>query len=108
MGRFYFHIHGGETVIPDRAGVALCDLASAHRYAVKIIRDSMFYISNEPIWHGWNVKITDESGRCLLTVLYPGYQWIDRPQIWSVPRIEASDRNARRPLNSGAVLAGGA
>lgn len=77
MAKFYFHIWTGDTVIPDWTGCDLADLRVAHGHALKLIRDSMFYVSSEPIWHGWMVKIADENGAQMLTVLYPNLLWID-------------------------------
>jgi hypothetical protein len=78
MSKFYFHIRAEETFIPDWEGTELPDLAAAHSHALKIIHDSMFYVSSEPIWHEWMVKVADEHRQNLLTVLFPNRMWTNR------------------------------
>jgi hypothetical protein len=75
MAKYFFPIIAKDTVIPDWEGTELPDLAATHLHALKIIHESMFYVSSEPIWQGWMVKIIDERGANLLTVLYPNRLW---------------------------------
>jgi hypothetical protein len=77
MSKFYFHIRAENTAILDWVGSDLPSLAEAHGRALKIIHDSMFFVSREPIWRGWMVRVADEQGAEVLTVLYPNLLWID-------------------------------
>jgi hypothetical protein len=80
MAKFYFHISSNEVYMPDQVGVEMSDLNAAYRHALKIIHNSMLYITDELIWQGWLVKIADEDGQSLLNVLYP-QSYIDQPSV---------------------------
>ena len=99
MPRFYFHICAKDVFIRDPAGAEMLDLKTAHWHALKIIYDSMFYVSEEPIWKGWMVKIADEREQSLLTVLYHNRLWTDRKAAWKMLRAQ-NDNNqaANRPF----------
>jgi|SRR6266540_4218222 len=93
-----FHICAKEVFIADSSGTEVDDLAAAHEYALKIIHDSMFFVSREPIWRGWMVKIAEEGGHTVLTVLYPNRLWTDRhsSEIASEKRFDRRDHIVRQ------------
>jgi hypothetical protein len=71
MRKYYFHIASECTVYADDRGVILSDLATAHRRAVSLIWKCMSLDKEEKDWRSWHVRITDDTGRSLVTVLFP-------------------------------------
>jgi hypothetical protein len=69
--KYYFHIASECRVYADDRGVMLSDLAAAHRRAVSLIWKCMRLDKEEQDWRGWHVKITDDTGRSLVIVLFP-------------------------------------
>jgi hypothetical protein len=74
LRKYYFHIASEVTVHTDNSGVALNDLAAAHRYSVSAIWNYMRCDTEEQDWRGWHVKIADDTGRALVIVLFSAVQ----------------------------------
>jgi hypothetical protein len=71
MRKYYLNIASKSTVYADDRGIMLSDLAAAHRYAVSVIWKCMRCDTEEEDWRGWHVKITDDTGRTSVIVLFP-------------------------------------
>jgi hypothetical protein len=71
MPRYYFHISSKDEAIPDHHGVELDGLRDAHRLAMKIIKETMKVVADEPEWGEWLIEVVDARDEALLTVLYP-------------------------------------
>lgn len=56
-------------MISDTNGREFGDLAAAHRHAIMLIHKMV--LLDDLDWKGWAIKITDTSGRSLLSVLFP-------------------------------------
>ena len=69
--KYYFHIASDSSLYADDRGVMLSDLATAHRRAVSLIWKCMSLDKEEKDWRRWHVKITDDTGRSLVIVLFP-------------------------------------
>ena len=67
--RCYFHLVNCHDAILDDAGVEVDDLESAEAEARKAIQE-LRQEDEEPddLWAGWQINITDASGRVLLSI----------------------------------------
>ena len=74
LRKYYLDIASEFTVHTDDRGVMLSDLAAAHRCAVSVISNCMRGVTEKQDWSGWHVKITDDTGRTLVIVLFPTAQ----------------------------------
>lgn len=68
MPRFFFHIHDG-TIIPDHTGTELPSLDAAYAQAIttagRVLQDiGKDLLAGTP----WQMEVTDEQGRLLLTL----------------------------------------
>ena len=71
MTRYYFHFWCRGQAVPDHDGAELDDLASAHRHALRLIRQTIPLFSGEDEARGWYIEIANEEKRAVLTVLFP-------------------------------------
>ena len=70
MPRFYFHFVSDARVVRDDAGTELRSLAGAHLHALQLILRTLRLMDGS-IRERWTVQIADETGKHLLTVLFP-------------------------------------
>jgi hypothetical protein len=68
--RFYFHFSASGFSADDRTGTELASLAAAHRHAVCVVDQATRYLEETHDWSRWTVRICDETGGLLLTVLF--------------------------------------
>jgi Domain of unknown function (DUF6894) len=76
MPRFYFHLSAHDQNYQDKIGSDLSDLAAAHSRAVHLAnRVIMFSALADcaPDFRRWTVKITDERGQPVITVIFPSH-----------------------------------
>lgn len=71
MPRFSFRFAAKDHVVLDEIGKYMADLYEAHAYALSMIRGIQSISPAEDDWRGWTVKIIDESGHGVLTVMFP-------------------------------------
>ena len=71
MPQFSFHFASKDHFLLDEIGKELESLHNAHAHALKMIRNIQSTLPSEENWLGWSVKITDEFGQEVLTVLFP-------------------------------------
>ena len=69
MSRFFFHLRSKDNTICDEKGLDFNDLAAAHHHARMMIY-KMASIDDID-WRGWSIKVTDDSHRSVLSVLFP-------------------------------------
>ncbi len=72
MPRFYFHLSNSEECLRDDIGRDLTDLAAAHTRAQWLARRVMKLpglASSEPDWGRLSVRVTDDCGGPILTVM---------------------------------------
>lgn len=64
----YFHlVHTHERIL-DETGIEVSDLEAAHYYALKAIQELRQEGDEETDWNGWQLQVTDASGRILLEI----------------------------------------
>jgi hypothetical protein len=67
--RCYFHLVNCHDAILDDAGVEVDDLISAEAEARKAIQElRQEDEESDDLWAGWQLNITDASGRVLLSI----------------------------------------
>jgi len=71
MQRYYFEIKIDDALIADDRGRDCLDLAGAHAHAGKIVDDCLRFCPPEPSGSRGRINVIDETGRRLLTVLFP-------------------------------------
>ena len=74
MPRFYFHLSAPGQVFQDSIGSDASDLAAAHSKAVLLADRVMmypFFADCAPDFERWTVKVTDESQRPVINVIFP-------------------------------------
>ena len=69
--RFYFDFlsHENDEIL-DCEGVELANWLAAHRYAIRIVKQTVPFIPDGPDWRGWRIQVTDESRGHVLSVLF--------------------------------------
>ncbi len=68
--RCYFHLVNCHDVIRDDTGIEVADLASAEAQACKAIQElRQENDQSDGMWEGWQLNVTDASGRMLLSIL---------------------------------------
>ena len=76
MPRFYFHVCAFGQNFRDDVGSEVGDLAAAHSRAM-VLADRIMafpcFADVPPDFRRWTVKVTDESRRCVITVIFPTY-----------------------------------
>jgi hypothetical protein len=76
MPRFYFHLSAPDQDFPDNIGSDLSDLTAAHSIAVRLMKRVMMissFADCAPDLRRWIVKVADERGRPVFTVMFPRY-----------------------------------
>jgi len=64
----FFHlVHTHERIL-DETGIEVSDLEAAHYYALKAIQELRQEGDDETDWGGWQLQVTDASGRILLEI----------------------------------------
>jgi hypothetical protein len=74
MPRFYFHLSVPDQDFQDKVGSEMADLSAAHSRAVLLADRVMMYPFSAdcaPDFRRWTVKVTDESQRPVMTVIFP-------------------------------------
>lgn len=71
MQRYYFEIKIDDILIADDQGRDCRDLADAHAHAAKIVADCVRFCPPEPMGSRGRIAVADDTGRRLLTVLFP-------------------------------------
>jgi hypothetical protein len=74
MPRFRFHLSAPDECFRDSIGTDVADLAAAHARAVQLARRVMTFgglAGSEPDLHRWTVRVVDDCGRPVLTVIFP-------------------------------------
>jgi hypothetical protein len=67
--RLYFHLTDSHDTIRDVDGVEVSDLEEARTEAKRAIAEMRLEDPSAPQdWSGWTLRVTDESGRVLLTL----------------------------------------
>jgi hypothetical protein len=63
MTRFFFHVHGGISVLDD-VGLELPDIDAAQTAAIKLSRKILKEEPEGPMWQDneWRVQVTDSPG----------------------------------------------
>ncbi|MET0531972.1 MAG: hypothetical protein ABW003_27185 [Microvirga sp.] len=86
MQRYFFHfLCKEEEFVSDTKGHELEDLAAAHRHAMQLIHKMIAH--DDLDWKGWSIKITDASGRSVLSVLCPQFSYPLGGQRWWADRL---------------------
>lgn len=74
--RFYFHVCAFGQNFRDAVGSEVGDLAAAHSRAM-VLADRIMafpcFADVPPDFRRWTVKVTDESRRSVITVIFPAY-----------------------------------
>jgi hypothetical protein len=76
MPRFYFHLSAPDQDFPDNIGSDVSDLTAAHSIAVRLMKRVMMissFADCAPDLRRWTVKVADERGRPVFTVMFPTY-----------------------------------
>ena len=69
MAQFFFHLWRGGQLTPDEVGVALPSLKAAKRRAERLAVSLLDPREGAPMDpSGWDIEITDASGRAVLIV----------------------------------------
>ncbi len=74
MPRFYFHVSAGGQDFQDDVGSEAADVAAAHSRALVLADRVMMYsifADRAPDFRRWIVKVTDETRRPVINVLFP-------------------------------------
>jgi hypothetical protein len=61
MAQVYFHCSNTREVLIDRRGTAVCDMAEARDYAIRVVR-SLVMAPNSKDWRGWVLGASDDLG----------------------------------------------
>lgn len=68
--RCYFHLVNCHDVILDDTGIEVADVASAEAQAHKAIQELRREDDrSDGMWEGWQLNVSDASGRVLLSIL---------------------------------------
>jgi hypothetical protein len=76
MPRFYFHLSAPAQDFQDIVGSDMADLSAVHSRAVLLADRVMLYpfiADCAPDFWRWTVKVTDESQRPVMTVIFPAH-----------------------------------
>jgi hypothetical protein len=76
MPRFYFHLSAPDQDFKDKIGSDVADLSAVHSRAVRLADRIMMYpfsADGAPDFRRWTVKVTDESQRRVMTVIFPAH-----------------------------------
>jgi hypothetical protein len=76
MPQFYFHLSAPDQDFPDNIGSDVSDLTAAHSIAVRLMKRVMMissFADCAPDLRRWIVKVADEGGRPVFTVMFPRY-----------------------------------
>jgi hypothetical protein len=74
MPRFHFHLSAPDQDFQDNLGFEITDVTAAHSRAVQLAgRVMMFsaFADHAPDFRRWTVKVTDDSQRPVITVIFP-------------------------------------
>jgi hypothetical protein len=65
----FFHlVHTHERIL-DETGIEVSDLEAAHYQAIKAIQElRQEGEADEVDWHGWQLEVTDASGKVLFSI----------------------------------------
>jgi len=94
MNRFFFHFASKQEFVRDNEGRECPDLAAAHQHAMLMMRKAARLLSDEVEWRGWSIKVTDEAGRTVLSVLFPEAGYFS---FGKQPKSLTSQPGERRP-----------
>ena len=73
MPRFYFHLSAPDQDFQDEVGSDMADLSAVHSRAVLLADRLMMcplFADRVPDFRRWTVKVTDESQRPVMTVIF--------------------------------------
>ena len=73
MPRYFFHFASKQELVIDGDGIELPDLLTAHQHAIRLVREAMPFLANDPR-QGWVVEVTNTDSDPPLTVLFPHVQ----------------------------------
>ena len=70
MPRYYFHVHDGDSLDPDRLGADLANIHEARTEAVNVARELCHLWDDLPPGdlNNMAVEVADETGQIVLTV----------------------------------------
>jgi len=69
MQRYFFHVVCTDDSVPDYLGSEMGCLATCHQHALRIIRDCISHLRNDP--RRWWIEVADQTGSIVMVVLIP-------------------------------------